>query len=138
MPPKIYIDGQAGTTALRIRDWLTGRKDLEVVTLSEALRKDPGVRKKALHDAAIVLLCLPDDASREAAEWLADSPVRILDASTAHRVTDGWIYGLPELVTGQRQQIAKAKRVANPGCYASAVILLTRPLVDAKLLAPHT
>lgn len=138
MPPKIYIDGQAGTTALRIRDWLTGRKDLEVVTLPEALRKDPGVRKKALHDAAIVLLCLPDDASREAAEWLADSPVRILDASTAHRVTDGWVYGLPELVAGQRQQIAKAKRVANPGCYSSAVILLVRPLVDAGLLSPDT
>ena len=131
MPPKIYIDGQAGTTALRIRDWLAGRKDLEVVTLPEELRKDPAARKKALQDAAIVLLCLPDDASREAAEWLADSPVRILDASTAHRVTEGWTYGLPEFVAGQREQIAKAQRVANPGCYASAVILLVRPLVDA-------
>ena len=102
MRPKIYIDGQAGTTALRIRDWLAGRNDLEVVTLPEELRKDPGARKKALQDAAIVLLCLPDDAAREAANWLADSPVRILDASTAHRVADGWVYGLPELVAGQR------------------------------------
>ncbi|MBI3063535.1 MAG: N-acetyl-gamma-glutamyl-phosphate reductase [Deltaproteobacteria bacterium] len=138
MRPKIYIDGQAGTTALRIRDWLSGRDDLEVVTLPEALRKDHAARKKALHDATIVLLCLPDDAAREAANWLADSPVRILDASTAHRVTDGWVYGLPELVTGQREQIAKAKQVANPGCYASAVILLARPLVDAGLIAPET
>lgn len=138
MRSKIYIDGQAGTTALRIRDWLAGRDDLEVVTLPEALRKDHAARKKALHDATIVLLCLPDDAAREAANWLADSPVRILDASTAHRVTDGWVYGLPELVTGQREQIAKAKQVANPGCYASAVILLARPLVDAGLIAPET
>jgi len=138
MRPKIYIDGQAGTTALRIRDWLAGRDDLEVVTLPEALRKDHAARKKALQDATIVLLCLPDDAAREAANWLADSPVRILDTSTAHRVTDSWVYGLPELVTGQRAQIAKAKQVANPGCYASAVILLVRPLVDAGLVAPDT
>jgi N-acetyl-gamma-glutamyl-phosphate reductase len=138
MPAKIYIDGQAGTTALRIRDWLAGRNDIEVITLAEELRKDPAARKRALQDAAIVLLCLPDDAAKEAAAWLADSPVRVLDASTAHRVTDGWVYGLPELIPGQREQIAKAKRVANPGCYASAVILLTRPLVDAGLLKPDT
>ena len=100
MPAKIYIDGQAGTTALRIRDWLTGRHDLEVVTLPEELRKDPAARKKALQDATIVLLCLPDDAAKEAAAWLADSPVRILDASTAHRVSDDWVYGLPELTAG--------------------------------------
>jgi N-acetyl-gamma-glutamyl-phosphate reductase len=138
MLPKIYIDGQAGTTALRVRDWLAGRKDLQVVTLPEELRKDPTARKKALQDAAIVLLCLPDDAAREAAAWLADSPVRILDASTAHRVTESWVYGLPELVARQREQIVNAKRVANPGCYASAVILLTRPLVDAGLMTADT
>lgn len=138
MVPKIYVDGQAGTTALRIREWLAGRKDLEVVTLPEELRKDREARKKALRDAAVVLLCLPDDAAKEAAEWLADTPVRILDASTAHRVSDGWIYGLPELVSGQREKIAAATRVANPGCYSSAVILLLRPLVDAGLIAPDT
>ena len=138
MPPKIYIDGQAGTTALRIREWLAGRNDVEVVTLPEDLRKDPAARKKALQDATIVLLCLPDDAAKEAAAWLADSPVRILDASTAHRVTDGWVYGLPELIPGQREQIASAQRVANPGCYSSAAILLLRPLVDAALIAPDT
>lgn len=138
MAPKIYIDGQAGTTALRIRDWLKGRSDLEVIALPDELRKDPAARKQALRDAAIVLLCLPDDASREAAQWLADSPARILDASTAHRVTDGWVYGLPELTPGQREKIARAKRVANPGCYSSAAILLMRPLVDAGLIAPDT
>jgi N-acetyl-gamma-glutamyl-phosphate reductase len=136
VPPKIYIDGQAGTTALRIREWLAGRDDLEVVILPEELRKDAAARKQALRDAAIVLLCLPDDAARDAATWLAGSPVRILDASTAHRVSKGWVYGLPELASGQRAQIAKAPRVANPGCYASAVIMLARPLVDAHLMAP--
>ncbi len=100
MPAKIYIDGQAGTTALRIRDWLAGRGDLEVVTLPEELRKDPAARKKALQDASIVLLCLPDDAAKEAAAWLADSPVRILDASTAHRVV-AWL-GLWPARTGGR------------------------------------
>jgi N-acetyl-gamma-glutamyl-phosphate reductase len=135
MHPRIYIDGQAGTTALRIRDWLAGRDDLEIIVLPPELRKDQTARKKALRDAEIALLCLPDDAAREAAAWLADSPVRILDASTAHRVTDGWVYGLPELTSGQRERIAQARRVANPGCYSSAVILLVRPLVDAGLIA---
>lgn len=135
MRAKLYIDGQAGTTALRVRDWLAGRDDLEVVVLPEAERKDPAARRQTLQGADIVLLCLPDDAAREAADWLDDSPVRILDASTAHRVSDGWVYGLPELVAGQRERIAQARRVANPGCYASAVILLLRPLVDAGLIA---
>ena len=106
--------------------------------LPEELRKDPVARKQALRDAAIVLLCLPDAASQEAANWLADTSVRILDASTAHRVAEGWVYGLPELVAGQRKQITEAPRVANPGCYSSAVILLLRPLIDADLIAPDT
>jgi N-acetyl-gamma-glutamyl-phosphate reductase len=135
---KLYIDGQAGTTALRVRDWLADRNDIEVVTLPDELRKDPDARKQALRDAAIVLLCLPDDAARASAAWLADSPVRILDASTAHRVADGWVFGLPELTAGQRERIAQGRRVANPGCYASAVILLVRPLVDAGLITPDT
>ncbi len=137
MAPKIYIDGQAGTTALRIRDWLADRDDIEVVTLPEALRKEPQARRQALNDATIVLLCLPDEAAREAAAWLADSAVKILDASTAHRVAEGWVFGLPELTAGQRERIARANRVANPGCYASAVILLVRPLVDAGLINPE-
>jgi N-acetyl-gamma-glutamyl-phosphate reductase len=138
MPPKLYIDGQAGTTALRVRDWLAGREDLEIVVLPEEQRKEPAARRQALRSADIVLLCLPDDAAREAASWLADSPVRILDASSAHRVSDGWAYGLPELIVGQRERIAQAQRVANPGCYAAAVILLLRPLVDAGLIAPDS
>ena len=135
MPPKLYIDGQAGTTALRVRDWLAGRDDLEVVVLPEALRKEPEARRQALQSADVVLLCLPDDVAKEAARWLAESRVRILDASTAHRISDDWMYGLPELIAGQRERIAQAQRVANPGCYASAVILLLRPLIDAGLLA---
>ena len=135
MPAKLYIDGQAGTTALRVRDWLAGRNDLEVMILAEGLRKDPASRKEALRSADIVLLCLPDDAAKEAAAWLSDSPVKILDASTAHRVAEGWVYGLPELITGQRERIARARRVANPGCYSSAVILLLRPLVDCGIIA---
>ncbi len=138
MRPKLYIDGQAGTTALRVRDWLTQRDDLEVIVLPEELRKDEGARKKALLRADVVLLCLPDDAAREAAAWLVGSSVRILDASTAHRVSGSWVYGLPELAKGQRERIAKAPRVANPGCYASAVILLLRPLVDAGQLTGET
>ena len=138
MRSKLYIDGQAGTTALRIRDWLAERDDLEVFVLPEELRKEPAARRQALKSADIVLLCLPDDAAKETAAWLADSSVRILDASTAHRVTDGWVYGLPELVAGQRESIAQTKRVANPGCYASAVILLLRPLIDAGLIAADT
>jgi N-acetyl-gamma-glutamyl-phosphate reductase len=136
MRPKLYIDGQAGTTALRVRDWLAGRDDLELVVLPEELRKEPTARQRALREANIVLFCLPDDAANEAAAWLTDSSVRILDASTAHRVTDGWVYGLPELMVGQRERIAHAKRVANPGCYSSAVILLVRPLVNTGLIAP--
>lgn len=138
MGSKLYIDGQAGTTALRIRDWLAGRDDLDVHVLPEELRKDSTARRQALQSADIALLCLPDDAAKEAASWLADSQVRILDASTAHRVTEGWVYGLPELVAGQRERIAQAKRVANPGCYSSAVILLVRPLVDVGLIAPDS
>ena len=138
MTPKLYIDGQAGTTALRVRDWLAGRDDLEVVVLPEENRKEPAARRQALQSADIVLLCLPDDAAKETTAWLADSPAKILDASTAHRVSEGWVYGLPELAAGQRERIARAKRVANPGCYSSAVILLVRPLVDAGLIAPDT
>ena len=138
MPPKLYIDGQAGTTALRVRNWLAGREDLEIIVLPEEKRKEPAARRQALQSVDIVLLCLPDDAAKEAAAWLADSSVRILDASTAHRVTEGWVFGLPELVADQRERIARAKRVTNPGCYSSAVILLVRPLVDAGLIAADT
>ena len=134
MTHRVYIDGHVGTTGLRIRDWLAGREDLEVLTLPEEDRKDPHARREALRQAEVAVLCLPDEAAREAAAWAEDSAVRLLDASSAHRIDDAWVYGLPELTPDQRKAIRDAPRVSNPGCYASAFILATRPLVDAGLV----
>ncbi len=136
MRPRIFLDGSVGTTGLRIRELLDRRQDVVVATLSETERKDPAARRAAACAADVAVLCLPDDAARDAATWADDAPVRILDASTAHRVADGWVYGLPELARGQREAIRQAKRVSNPGCYPTAFLLLVRPLVDAGLLAP--
>ena len=97
MPPKVYIDGHVGTTGLRIRDWLAGRRDIEVSTLDEDRRKDVAARRAAIEAADLTVLCLPDDAAREAAQWAAECGARLIDASTAHRVADRWTYGLPEL-----------------------------------------
>ena len=133
--PRVYVDGHVGTTGLRIRDWLSGRPDLQPLSLPEASRKDPAARRARVEEADAVVLCLPDDAAREAAAWAA-AGTRVVDASTAHRVADGWTYGLPELDPGGRARIAGAARVSNPGCYPSAFVLLVRPLVDAGLLAP--
>ncbi len=133
--PRIFIDGHAGTTGLRIREWLAGRDDLDVWTLPEAERKSEQARKKALVEADLTVLCLPDEAAREAAEWAAESGARLIDASSSHRVSQGWVYGLPELTSDQRQAIRQAQCVTNPGCYASAFIALVRPLVDAELIA---
>ena len=102
MPPKVYIDGHVGTTGLRIRDWLAGRGDIEVSTLDEDRRKDVAARRAAIEAADLTVLCLPDDAAREAARWAAECGARLIDASTAHRVADGWTYGLPELDAGRR------------------------------------
>lgn len=134
--PRVYIDGHVGTTGLRIRDWLRGRGDLEVLDLPEASRKDPAARRARVDEADVAVLCLPDDAAREAAAWAAASGTRVVDASTAHRVAEGWTYGLPELAPGQRARIQGAERVSNPGCYPTGFVLLVRPLVDAGLLAP--
>ncbi len=134
MPPRVFIDGHAGTTGLRIHEWLAGRRDLDLVRLSEALRKDPAARREALLSCDLAVLCLPDDVAREAVEWVASVPTRVLDTSTQRRVAEGWTYGLPELAPGQRDAIARARRVANPGCYPTGVILCLRPLVDAGLL----
>ena len=134
MRPRIFIDGHVGTTGLRVRDWLAGRHDLELATLPEALRKDGGARREALLGADLAILCLPEEAAREVAQWAEGASVRLLDASTAHRVADGWVYGLPELGPGQRDAIRAASRVSNPGCYPTAVVLLVRPLVDAGLV----
>jgi N-acetyl-gamma-glutamyl-phosphate reductase len=135
MVPKVYIDGQVGTTGLRIRDWLSGRSDLEVITVPEEERKSSSARRDLMRAADVTVLCLPEEASREAAGWAADGGFRVIDASTAHRVAEGWVFGLPELAPGQRDAIRGSRCVANPGCYASAVILLARPLVDRRLIA---
>src|SRR5690242_3985562 len=127
MLPKVYIDGHVGTTGLRIREWLAPRRDLELLTLPDDQRKDPAARRQHLLAADVAILCLPDDAAREVAAWAAGSRTRLIDASTAHRVSGEWVYGLPELAPGQRADVCQARRVANPGCYASAVILLLRP-----------
>ena len=135
MTHRVYIDGQVGTTGLRIREWLAGRDDLELLAIDEGRRKDAAARREAIAAADVAVLCLPDDAAREAAVWARESGTRLIDASAAHRVADGWVYGLPELEPGQRAAIRDAALVSNPGCYSSALILLVRPLIDAGLLA---
>lgn len=132
---KVFIDGSAGTTGLRIRERLAARTDLEVVTLSEELRKDVGARTDALNSADIAFLCLPDAAAIEAASLVTNPNTVIIDTSTAHRVNDAWEYGFPELA-GRRGRIAAAKRIANPGCHASGFIALVEPLVSGALIAP--
>ena len=114
--PRIFIDGHAGTTGLRIREWLAGRDDCEVWTLPEADRKSPAARAQAIGEADVSVLCLPDDAAAEAAGWARKNGGRIVDASSVHRVAEGWVYGLPELAPGQREAIANAQFVTNPGC----------------------
>lgn len=131
---RIFIDGHAGTTGLRIREWLEGRDDLEIWTLPEAERKSQAARKAAIAEAEVSVLCLPDDAAVEAGLWARESGGRVIDASSSHRTADGWIYGLPELTPGHRREIANAQLVSNPGCYPSAFIPLIRPLVDEGLL----
>jgi len=130
---RVFIDGSAGTTGLRIRERLEARGDVELVTLPEALRKDAGARAAAMAAAEIVFLCLPDDAAREAVGLAGDTAV--IDTSTAHRTAPGWVYGFPEL-HGQREKIAASKRIANPGCHASGFIALAAPLVREGFLAP--
>jgi len=138
MSKRVFIDGHAGTTGLRIRDWLSGRDDLELLEVDEQHRKDPAARREGLEAAEIAVLCLPDVAAAEAASWLETRDTKILDASTAHRIADGWVYGLPELGESQREAISQARCVSNPGCYASAVTLALRPLRDADLVPADT
>lgn len=134
MGRRVFIDGRAGTTGLRIREWLAGRPDLDLVEIAETRRKDPAARRDAIAAADVAILCLPDAAAREAAGFAQESGTRVLDASSAHRVAPGWTFGLPELEPGQRAAIAGARAVSNPGCWPTAVVLLIRPLVDAGLL----
>jgi len=132
--PRIFIDGHVGTTGLRIREWLAGRDDLELWTLEEAERKSEPARKKAIAEADLTVLCLPDEAAVEAGLWARKSGGRLIDASSSHRVAEGWVYGLPELASEQRDAIANAQLVSNPGCYPSAFIPLIRPLIDEGIL----
>ncbi len=131
---RVFIDGSAGTTGLRIRERLSSRADLELVILSEELRKDVDARREALNSADVAFLCLPDAAAIEAVSLVENPNTVVIDTSTAHRVNDGWEYGFPELHS-RRERIAKAKRIANPGCHASGFIALVEPLVRAGLIA---
>ena len=130
---KVFIDGSAGTTGLRIADRLADRRDITVFTLPEELRKDPNARRDAICGAQIAFLCLPDDAAREAVALAGESDVKIIDTSTAHRTADTWAYGFPEL-TGCREQVQASKRISNPGCHASGFVALVRPLVENGIL----
>jgi N-acetyl-gamma-glutamyl-phosphate reductase len=132
MTHSVFIDGAAGTTGLEIADRLAGRSEFSLIILDDASRKDPAARKDALQSADFAVLCLHDDAAREAVSFASGSKVRIIDASTAHRVADGWTYGFPEIVG--RDAVANADRIANPGCYPTGFIALVAPLVRAGLL----
>jgi N-acetyl-gamma-glutamyl-phosphate reductase len=137
MAPKVFIDGEAGTTGLQIHRRLNGRKDIALVSIDPARRKETSARRDMLNTADLVILCLPDDAAREAVGLIESNSVRVIDASTAHRTAPGWSYGFPEMTKGQRVAIAESRRVANPGCYPTGFIALVRPLVEAGLL-PRT
>lgn len=131
---KIFIDGAVGTTGLEIRERLAGRGELSLVTLAEADRKNIAARKTALNEADLVILCLPDEAAKESVSLIDNRHVRVIDASTAHRVAPGWAYGFPELEPDGYDKIAAAKRVSNPGCWSTGFLAIVRPLVRAGLL----
>ncbi|MEE4204783.1 MAG: N-acetyl-gamma-glutamyl-phosphate reductase, partial [Erythrobacter sp.] len=132
MTTRIFIDGAAGTTGLEIRERLEGRGEFELLVLDDAQRKDEGARRDALHAADIAILCLPDDAAKEAVALAEGSDTRIIDASSAHRVAPGWTYGFPEIIG--HTKIANARLVSNPGCYPTGFLALVAPLVDEGLL----
>jgi len=133
---RVFIDGAAGTTGLEIRERLAGRSEIDLLVLDDSDRKDPAKREEALNSADFVVLCLPDDAAREAVAMIRSDHVRVIDASTAHRVAPDWVYGFAELEPGQAAAIAEAPRVTNPGCYPTGFLALVRPLIRAGLV-PH-
>jgi len=135
-PFKIFIDGQAGTTGLEISQRLSGRADVQLLAIDPSMRKSADARRELMHEADVTVLCLPDDAARDSVA-LADGKCRILDASTAHRVSDDWLYGCPEISPEQRDAICSAQLVSNPGCYPQGFILLIRPLIEAGLVRPE-
>ena len=135
--PKVYIDGSAGTTGLRINERFKDRDDIELIRIPEESRKDNDVRKKFLNEADIAFLCLPDDAAREAVSLMdpANDRTVIIDTSTAHRTEEGWAYGIPELAPKFRERIRTSKRIAGPGCYASGFIMMAYPLIKEGIIS---
>ncbi len=134
MVQRVFIDGEAGTTGLQIRERLEGRRDIALVSIDPAKRKDADERKRLLNSVDAVILCLPDDAAREAVALIENDAVKVIDASTAYRTAPDWAYGLPEMSKDQRGQIAASKRISNPGCYPTGFIALVRPLVEAGVI----
>ena len=134
MTMKLFIDGGAGTTGLDIRDRLAGRGEIALITLPEERRKNPEARRDALNSADAVILCLPDDAAREAVALIENPTVKVIDASTAHRVADGWAYGFAELEPDRRKELSTATRISNPGCYPTGFLALVRPLIRDGLI----
>jgi N-acetyl-gamma-glutamyl-phosphate reductase len=134
MVAKIFIDGEAGTTGLQIRERLAGRRDLEVISIAQDKRKDQDERKRLLNLADVAILCLPDDAARESVSLIENDRTKVIDASTAHRVAAGWAYGFAEMDKGQSAAIAGATRVGNPGCWPQGAIATLRPLVEAGIV----
>ena len=134
MTYRVFVDGQEGTTGLRIHEYLAQRPDIEVLRIDADKRKDAAERARLLNAADVAFLCLPDVAAREAAALVTNPKTCLIDASTAHRTAPGWVFGLPELAPGQRDLLRQTKRISNPGCHASAFIVLLRPLVDVGLV----
>ncbi|WP_321784351.1 N-acetyl-gamma-glutamyl-phosphate reductase [Burkholderia pyrrocinia] len=136
MSTKVFVDGQEGTTGLKIFEYLSARNDIEILRIDEAKRKDVDERRRLINASDVTFLCLPDVASRESASLVENPNTTLIDASTAFRTSADWAYGLPELTRAQREKIRTSKRIAVPGCHASAFVLAMRPLVDAGIVAP--